>query len=25
MGCFGPCYPNFVVFNVLGTKGIVVI
>jgi hypothetical protein len=25
MGCVGPCYPTFIVFNVLGTRGIVVI
>jgi hypothetical protein len=24
-GCVGPCYPNFVVFNVLGLSDIVVI
>jgi hypothetical protein len=24
-GCVGPCYPTFVVFNVLGHRGIVVI
>jgi hypothetical protein len=24
-GCAGPCYPNFVIFNVLGPRGIVVI
>jgi hypothetical protein len=25
MGCVGPCYPTFVIFNVLGPRGIVVI
>jgi predicted metal-binding membrane protein len=25
MGCVGPCYPTFAVFNVLGIRGIVVI
>jgi hypothetical protein len=25
MGCVGPCYPSFAVFNVLGPTGIVVI
>jgi hypothetical protein len=25
MGCVGPCYPNFAIFNVLGPRGIVVI
>jgi hypothetical protein len=25
MGCIGPCYPTFTVFNVLGARGIVVI
>jgi hypothetical protein len=25
MGCVGPCYPTFTVFNVLGPSGIVVI
>jgi hypothetical protein len=24
MGCVGPCYPTFAVFNVLDTRGIVV-
>jgi hypothetical protein len=24
-GCVGPCYPIFVVFNVLGSRGIVVV
>jgi hypothetical protein len=25
MGCVRPCYPTFVVFNVLGPRGIIVI
>jgi hypothetical protein len=25
MGCVGPCYPTFAVFNALGPRGIVVI
>jgi hypothetical protein len=25
MGCVGPCYPTFAVFNVLAPRGIVVI
>jgi hypothetical protein len=25
MGCVGPCYPTFAVFNVLDPRGIVVI
>jgi hypothetical protein len=25
MGCFRPCYPTVIVFNVLDTRGIVVI
>jgi hypothetical protein len=24
-GCVGPCYPTFVVFNVLGSRGTIVI
>jgi hypothetical protein len=24
IGCVGPCYPTFTVFNVLGARGIVV-
>jgi hypothetical protein len=25
IGCVGPCYPTFVIFNILGPRGIVVI
>jgi hypothetical protein len=25
MCCIGPCYPTFIIFNVLGHRGIVVI
>jgi hypothetical protein len=25
MGCVGPCYPTFAIFNVLGPRNIVVI
>jgi hypothetical protein len=25
MDCVGPCYPTFIVFNVLGVRGIVII
>jgi hypothetical protein len=24
-GCVGPCYPNFTIFSILGTKDIIVI